>query len=133
MIKNNINLIDSIPKVEHEISSLDLREDNRKYIKGFVQLNNNSTLDAIFVYTENFYEDIKEICAKYSTDKLIFVPYDLDARCFVDISEQKLYNEKIDESELKYYFTDGTNAVFFLKDNEALTKSNYFKSILCYN
>lgn len=122
-----------ISKVENEISSLDLREDNRKYIKGFVQLNDNSIVDAIFVYTENFYEDIKEICAKYSTDKLIFVPYDLDARCFVDISEQKIYNKQIDESTLKYYFTDGNNAVFFLNDNETLSKSNYFKSILCYN
>lgn len=121
-----------ISKVENEISSLDLREDNRKYIKGFVQLNDNSIVDAIFVYTENFYEDIKEICTKYSTDKLIFVPYDLDARCFVDISEQKLYNKKIDENALKYYFTDGNNAVFFLNDNETLTKNNYFKSILCY-
>ena len=122
-----------ISKVENEISSLDLREDNRKYIKGFVQLNDNSIVDAIFVYTENFYEDIKEICAKYSTDKLIFVPYDLDARCFVDISEQKIYNKQIDESTLKYYFTDGNNAVFLLNDNETLSKSNYFKSILCYN
>lgn len=128
MIKDNIT-----QKIEHEISSLDLREDNRKYIKGFVQLNNNSVVDAIFVYTENFYEDIKEICAKHSTDKLIFVPYDLDARCFIDISEQKLCKEKIDESALKYYFTDGDNAVFFLKDNESLIKSDYFKSILCYN
>lgn len=33
MIKSNINVIS---KVENEISSLDLREDNRKYIKGFV-------------------------------------------------------------------------------------------------
>lgn len=130
MIKNNDEII---LQVEHEISYLDLREDNRKYVKGFVQLRDNSILDAIFVYTENFYEDIKEICDKYSTYKLIFVPYDLDARCFVDISEQKLYDEKIDESELKYYFTDGDNAVFFLKDNETLTKSDYFKSILCYN
>lgn len=32
-----------------------------------------------------------------------------------------------------YYFTDGDNAVFFLKDNEALIKRDYFKSILCYN
>lgn len=143
MIKNNIipigvnqidiNQIDFISKVEHEISSLDLREDNRKYIKGFVQLNDNSIVDAIFVYTENFYEDIKEICIRYSTNKLIFVPYDLDARCFVDISEQKLYDKQIDESILKYYFTDGNNAVFILKDNEALIKSDYFKSILCYN
>ena len=128
MIKDNIT-----QKIEREISSLDLREDNRKYIKGFVQLNDNSIVDAIFVYTENFYEDIKEICVKYSTDKLIFVPYDLDARCFVDIREQKLCKEKIDESVLKYYFTDGDNAVFFLKDNEFLIKSDYFKSILCYN
>ena len=128
MIKDNIT-----QKIEREISSLDLREDNRKYIKGFVQLNDNSIVDAIFVYTENFYEDIKEICAKHSTDKLIFVPYDLDARCFIDISEQKLCTEKIDESVLKYYFTDGDNAVFFLKDNESLIKSDYFKSILCYN
>ena len=126
MTKNTINL------VEHEISSLDLREDKRKYIKGFVQLKDNSVVDAIFVYTENFYEDIKEICDKHSTDKLVFVPYDLDARCFIDVSEQKLCEEKIDESSLKYYFTDGDNAVFFLKDNENLTKSNYFKSILCY-
>ena len=59
--------------------------------------------------------------------------YDLDARCFVDISEQKLYNKQIDENTLKYYFTDGDNAVFFLKDNETLTKSDCFKSILCYN
>ena len=130
MIKNKVDIISEI---ENEISSLDLREDNRKYIKGFVQLNNNSIVDAIFVYTENFYEDIKEICAKYSTDKLIFVPYDLDARCFVDISEQKIYNKQIDESTLKYYFTDGNNAVFLLNDNETLSKSNYFKSILCYN
>lgn len=122
-----------ILKVENEISSLDLREDNRKYIKGFVQLNDNSILDAIFVYTENFYEDIKEICKKYSTDKLIFIPYDLDARCFVDINEQKLCNKKLDENTLKYYFTDGNNAVFFLNNNETLTKSNYFKSILCYS
>lgn len=127
MIKNSINLI------EHEISSLDLREDSRKYVKDFVQLHDNCVVDAIFVYTENFYEDIKETCDKHSTDKLIFVPYDLDARCFVDISEQKLCDEKIDESTLKYYFTDGDNAVFFLKDNETLTKSDYFKSILCYN
>ena len=34
MIKDNIT-----QKIEREISSLDLREDNRKYIKGFVQLN----------------------------------------------------------------------------------------------
>ena len=128
-----IGFDDIVSKVESEISSLDLREDNRKYIKGFVQLNNNSTLDAIFVHTENFYEDIKEICLKHSTDELVFVPYDLDARCFVDISEQKLWNEKIDESALKYYFTDGNNAVFFLKDNAYLNKSDYFKSILCYN
>lgn len=128
MIKDNIT-----QKIESEISSLDLREDNRKYIKGFVQLNDNSVVDAIFVYTENFYEDVKEICAKHSTDKIIFVPYDLDARCFVDISEQKLCDEKIDENGLKYYFTDGDNAVFFLKDNETLNKSDYFKSILCYN
>ena len=127
MTKNTINL------VEHEISSLDLREDGRKYIKGFVQLKDNSVVDAIFVYTENFYEDIKEICDKHSTDKLVFVPYDLDARCFVDISKQKLCDEKINESVLKYYFTDGDNAVFFLKDNGTLTKSDYFKSILCYN
>ena len=127
MTKNTINL------VEHEISSLDLREDSRKYIKVFIQLNDNSVVDAIFVCTENFYEDIKEICDKHSTDKLIFVPYDLDARCFIDISEQKLCKEKIDESVLKYYFTDGYNAVFFLKDNGTLTKSDYFKSILCYN
>lgn len=126
MTKNTINL------VEHEISSLDLREDGRKYIKGFVQLNDNSIVDAIFVYTENFYEDIKEICDKHSTDKLVFVPYDLDARCFIDVSEQKLCEEKIDESSLKYYFTDGDNAVFFLKDNETLNKLDYFKSILCY-
>lgn len=86
MIKNNDEIIS---KVEHEISSLDLREDSRKYVKGFVQLCDNSILDAIFVCTENFYEDIKEICDKHSTDNLIFVPYDLDARCFVDISEQK--------------------------------------------
>ena len=128
MIKDNIT-----QKIEREISSLDLREDNRKYIKGFVQLKDNSVVDAIFVYTENFYEDVKEICAKHSTDKLIFVPYDLDARCFIDISKQKLCKEKIDENVLKYYFTDGDNAVFFLKDNEALIKSDYFKSILCYN
>ena len=128
MIKDNIT-----QKIEREISSLDLREDNRKYIKGFVQLNDNSIVDAIFVYTENFYEDVKEICAKHSTDKLIFVPYDLDARCFVDISKQKLCEVKIDESSLKYYFTDRDNAVFFLKDNGTLTKSDYFKSILCYN
>ena len=127
MTKNTINL------VEHEISSLDLREDSRKYIKSFVQLYDNSVVDAIFVCTENFYENVKEICNKHSTDKLIFVPYDLDARCFVDISKQKLGNKKIDESSLKYYFTDGDNAVFFLKDNEALTKSDYFKSILSYN
>ena len=138
MIKNDIysigiNQIDIVSKVESEISSLDLREDNRKYINGFVQLNDNSILNAIFVYTENFYEDIKEICIKYSTDKLVFVPYDLNARCFVDINEQKLCEEKIDENVLKYYFTDGDNAVFFLKDNEALIKSDYFKSILCYN
>ena len=126
MTKNTINL------VEHEISSLDLREDGRKYIKGFVQLKDNSVVDAIFVYAENFYEDIKEICDKHSTDKLVFVPYDLDARCFVDISKQKLCEVKIDESSLKSYFTDGDNVVFFLKDNENLTKSNYFKSILCY-
>lgn len=126
MTKNTINL------VEHEISSLDLREDKRKYIKGFVQLKDNSVVDAIFVCTENFYEDIKEICDKHSTDKLVFVPYDLDARCFVDISKQKLCDEKIDESALKYYFTDGDNAVLFLKDNETLTKKDYFKSILCY-
>lgn len=130
MIKNKVDIISEI---ENEISSLDLREDNRKYIKGFVQLNDNSIVDAIFVYTENFYEDIKEICAKYSTNELIFAPYDLDARCFVDISEQKLYNKQIDENTLKYYFTDGDNAVFFLKDNETLTKSDCFKSILCYN
>lgn len=98
-----------------------------------MQLHDNSVVDAIFVCTENFYEDIKEICDKYSTDKLVFVFYDLDARCFVDISKQKLYEEKIDESSLKYYFIDGDNAVFFLKDNETLTKSDYFKSILCYN
>lgn len=127
MIKNTINL------VEHEISSLDLREDSRKYIKGFVQLHDNYVVDAIFVYTENFYEDIKEICDKHSTDKLVFVPYDLDARYFVDISKQKICDEKIDESALKYYFTDGDNAVFFLKDNETLNKVDYFKSILCYN
>ena len=30
-------------------------------------------------------------------------------------------------------FTDGDNAIFFLKDNETLTKSDYFKSILSYN
>ena len=54
MIKDNIT-----QNIEYEISSLDLREDNRKYIKGFVQLNDNSVVDAIFVYTENFYEDIK--------------------------------------------------------------------------
>ncbi len=130
MIKNKVDIISEI---ENKISSLDLREENRKYIKGFVQLNNNSIVDAIFVYTENFYEDIKEICTKYSTNELIFVPYDLDARCFVDISEQKLYNKQIDENTLKYYFTDGDNAVFFLKDNETLTKSDYFKSILCYS
>lgn len=129
MIKNN----DIISEVEHEISSLDLREDNRKYIKGFVQLHDNSVVDAIFVCTENFYEDIREICDKHSTDKLVFVPYDLDARCFVDISKQKLCEEKIDESTLKYYFTDGDNAVFFLKDNETLNKVDYFKSILSYN
>lgn len=69
MIKNKVDIISEI---ENEISSLDLREDNRKYIKGFVQLNDNSIVDAIFVYTENFYEDIKEICAKYSTNELIF-------------------------------------------------------------
>lgn len=115
MIKDNIT-----QEIEREISSLDLREDNRKYVKGFVQLNDNFVVDAIFVYTENFYEDVKEICAKHSTDKLIFVPYDLDARCFVDINKQKLCEEKIDENVLKYYFTDGDNAVFFLKDNEAL-------------
>ena len=126
MTKNTINL------VEHEISSLDLREDKRKYIKGFVQLKDNSVVDAIFVYTENFYEDIKEICDKYSTDKLVFVPYDLDARCFIDISEQKPCEEKIDESSLKYYFEDRDNAVFFLKDNETLNKLDYFKSIFCY-
>lgn len=44
MIKDNI-----IQKIEREISSLDLREDNRKYIKGFVQLNDNSVVDAVFV------------------------------------------------------------------------------------
>ena len=86
--KNTINL------VEHEISSLDLREDKRKYIKGFVQLKDNSVVDAIFVYTENFYEDIKEICDKHSTDKLVFVPYDLDARCFIDVSEQTYVKKK---------------------------------------
>lgn len=130
MIKNKVDIIS---KIENEISSLDLREDSRKYVKCFVQLHDNSVVDAIFVCTENFYEDIKEICDKYSTDKLVFVPYDLDARCFVDISKQKLCNKKIDESALKYYFTDGDNAVFFLKDNEFLIKSDYFKSILCYN
>ena len=123
-IKNVINLVD------HEISSLDLREDSRKHVKCFVQLHDNSVVDAIFVYTENFYEDIKEICDKYSPDKLVFVPYDLDARCFADISKQKLCDKKIDESALKYYFTDGDNVVFFLKDNESLIKSDYFKSIL---
>ena len=131
LLKNEFDGI--VSKVESKISSLDLREDNRIYIKGFVQLNNNSPLDAVFVHTENFYEDIKEICLKHSTDKLVFIPYDLDARCFVDISEQKLWNEKIDESALKYYFTDGNNVVFFLKDNEYLNQSDYFKSILCYN
>lgn len=98
-----------------------------------MQLYDNSVVDAIFVCTENFYEDIREICDKHSTDKLVFVSYDLDARCFVDISKQKLCYKKIDENTLKYYFTDGDNAVFFLKDNEALTKSDYFKSILSYN
>ena len=69
MIKDNIT-----QNIEHEISSLDLREDSRKYVKCFVQLHDNSVVDAIFVYTENFYEDIKEICDKYSTDKLVFCP-----------------------------------------------------------
>lgn len=46
MIKNNIT-----QEIEREISSLDLREDNRKYVKCFAQLNDNSVVDAIFVYT----------------------------------------------------------------------------------
>ena len=60
-----------ISDIEAELSKLDLRSDLRKYINGFVQLEDYSIKKALFIQTENFYEDIIEVCEKFSTNDLI--------------------------------------------------------------
>ena len=106
-----------ISDIEAELSKLDLRSDLRKYINGFVQLEDYSIKKALFIQTENFYEDIIEVCEKFSTNDLIVVPYDLDIRSYVDLKDQIKFNSPIIDKNIKFFITDGNSAVVFLKEN----------------
>ena len=106
-----------ISDIEAELSKLDLRYDLRKYINGFVQLEDYSIKKALFIQTENFYEDIIEVCEKFSTNDLIVVPYDLDIRSYVDLKDQIKFNSPIIDKNIKFFITDGNSAVVFLKEN----------------
>ena len=106
-----------ISDIEAELSKLDLRSDLRKYINGFVQLEDYSIKKALFIQTENFYEDIIEVCEKFSTNDLIVVPYDLDIRSYVDLKDQIKFNSPIIDKNIKFFITDGNSAVLFLKEN----------------
>ena len=106
-----------ISDIEAELSKLDLRSDLRKYINGFVQLEDYSIKKALFMQTENFYEDIIEVCEKFSTNDLIVVPYDLDIRSYVDLKDQIKFNSPIIDKNIKFFITDGNSAVVFLKEN----------------
>lgn len=106
-----------ISDIEDELSKLDLRSDLRKYINGFVQLEDYSIKKALFIQTENFYEDIIEVCEKFSTNDLIVVPYDLDIRSYVDLKDQIKFNSPVIDKNIKFFITDGNSAVVFLKEN----------------
>lgn len=108
-----------IQEIEKELSKLELRSDNRQYIEKQIQTN-NSSINCIFVVTNNFWEDLIDTCKSLSKKlNVLILPFDYDMQLLCNINNMSIQDTSIFNDSFEYYF--GDDSVVFCISNNSIT------------